>query len=173
MRKNMIKTLAQPINAYVLLLQEMENDGLCLSGLNEWNAASDAKKWYDSPKGKALLEKLGLLKKTKKEREQLWKEYLVWYETKRCRNLDVVKRYRHRKSTRVFPYNPWNFNAEPGDLMVDQNGKLFRLKESSGYQKRGSGELTPVEIKPPPGLFAVMWGMDEVWWAKPKSGEKG
>lgn len=163
----MNRVVEKPINAHVLLLQEMENDGLCLSGLNEWNAASDAKRWYESPKGKALLKKLQLSTKSKEERQQIWKEYLKWYNEKR-RNPDLIKRYRHRKSTRVFPYNPWNFDAEPGDLMVDQNGKLFRLRESSGYQKRGAGELTMVEIKPPPGLIAVMWGPNEVWWAKPK-----
>ena len=54
----MNKVLEKPLNAYILLLQEMENDGLCLSGLDEWNAPKNKKQWLNTPKGKALVKKL-------------------------------------------------------------------------------------------------------------------
>ena len=86
-------------------------------------------------------------------------------------NLDChpVRRYRRRRATRVLRYNSWDQSAEPGDLMVAGDGKLFLLTESSGWQKAANGELTPREIKPPvPGWLAgiVKGDTTEVWWFK-------
>ncbi len=87
--------------------------------------------------------------------------------------LRLVQRYRRRKKVRVFGYNPWLAEAEPGDLMVTTGGKLMRLEVSSGRNKRDAGDLTPRTIKPPrPGLIAVYGPKDEVpekrsiWWAE-------
>lgn len=76
----------------------------------------------------------------------------------------LVMRYRRRRSANVLLYNPWNFKAEPGDLMVTNGGTLFRLEESSGWGKRMSGVLYPRQIKPPQkGMVAVIKD-DEVYW---------
>lgn len=86
--------------------------------------------------------------------------------------LRMVKRYRRRRTAKVLHFDAWNFAAEPGDLMVDMEGRLFRLEQSSGYRKRRSlGELTPRLIPPPqPGLGAKIVigadGMREVWWVR-------
>ena len=58
------------------------------------------------------------------------------------------KLIRFRKG-KVLPYNERNFDAEPGDKMFDNQGRLFRLEESSSFFKRASGELYPRLIKPP------------------------
>jgi hypothetical protein len=65
----------------------------------------------------------------------------------------------------VFGFNPWNDAIEPGDLLVNSiTGKLFRATESTGRDKRDSGELTPREIKPPhDGLKAKIY-LGEVYW---------
>ena len=80
----------------------------------------------------------------------------------------LVGRYRRRRSANVLPYDPWNQEAMPGDLMVDLfTGKLHRLEQSSGWGKRMSGDLTPREILPPAeGLKAIIKD-DEIWWMKP------
>ena len=80
--------------------------------------------------------------------------------------LPLLRRYRRRKTARVFGFNPWNFEAEAGDLMVDSTtGRLYRCEESSGPDKAAIGELNPREIKPPlPGLHAVIHE-NEIWWA--------
>lgn len=75
------------------------------------------------------------------------------------------KRYRRKRSSKVLNFDSWNFDAEPGDLMVDYRGKLFRLEQSSGWGKRNAGELTPREIKPPKGCIAVILD-NEIYWQK-------
>ena len=57
-----------------------------------------------------------------------------------------VKKYRTK--ARILKYNPWNQDAEPGDIMIGE-GKLFRLEESHGWGRRTAGELYCREIKPP------------------------
>jgi len=64
---------------------------------------------------------------------------------------------------RVLPYDPWNFDAEVGDIMVDSmSEKAYRLYESRGRNKRDAGELTPVEIKKP-GKRATLVDGKLVW----------
>lgn len=80
-----------------------------------------------------------------------------------------VRRYRRRKTSRVWRYHPLNTDAEPGDLMVAYDGRLFRLEESSGWGKRMAGELTLRTIKPPRlGLRAEL-REGEIWWVQPNS----
>jgi len=82
---------------------------------------------------------------------------------------DLIRRYRRKRSAKVFPYNPWNTETEPGDLMVSCSGMLYRLEESSGWGKRQSGVLTPRTIDPPTvDLIAVIHG-NEIWWARRKT----
>lgn len=47
----------------------------------------------------------------------------------------------------VLRYNPWNFDAEPGDIMVSHDGRAWRLYESNGRQKAAAGELSMRELK--------------------------
>lgn len=75
---------------------------------------------------------------------------------------------KYRSKARVLPWDPWNYSAEVGDLMVNSNGRLYRLAESRGRNKAAAGELTPVLIKPPsPELYAKIID-GEVWWVKDK-----
>ena len=55
-------------------------------------------------------------------------------------------RYKRRRKSHVLRYNERNFDAEVGDLMVDNTGRLYRLEESGGRGKRDLGELYPREI---------------------------
>lgn len=64
----------------------------------------------------------------------------------------------------ILHYDPYNFDAEAGDKMVDSEGKLFRLVESSGFQKRKSGELTPVRIYPPIPEAKAIIRNKQIWW---------
>ncbi len=73
-------------------------------------------------------------------------------------------RYRKRKTAKVWPYNPRNFQIDPGDLMVDWNGSLYRAEESSGSGKRRLGELTPRYIKPPDNKARAVIEDGEVYW---------
>jgi len=76
-------------------------------------------------------------------------------------------RYRRRRTTRVLTYNPWNFDAEVGDLMVDSvDGALYRLEESSGWGKRTSGDLTPRRIKPLSTDMVAKIIDGEIWWIR-------
>lgn len=81
-------------------------------------------------------------------------------------------RYRRKRSSKVWGYSSWNWDAECGDLMVRHaSGELFRLEESSGRNKAAAGELTPRLIKPPvKGARAEIRninGTDEVFWVLP------
>ncbi len=65
----------------------------------------------------------------------------------------------------VFQYrdnNPGG-NLEVNDWIVDREGDVYRLVESSGWGKRAAGELTPRSVKPPvEGAKAVF--RDGKWW---------
>jgi len=75
----------------------------------------------------------------------------------------VRKKIRRRKGV-VLGYNPWNMDAEPGDYMVDLDGRVCRLEESTGRNKRDAGELTPRWLKPPvEGARGVKVG-NEIYW---------
>lgn len=75
----------------------------------------------------------------------------------------VKIRYRKRKTTRVLGWNPYNFDAEPGDLMVG-HGKLYRLEDRRIGPMAALGELYPREIQPPsPNLKAIKLE-GEVFW---------
>jgi hypothetical protein len=60
----------------------------------------------------------------------------------------MPKIYR-RRGGRVLGWNPWNHDAEVGDFMIDSSGRLWRLGQSRGRNKRDAGDLTPIQIKPP------------------------
>jgi hypothetical protein len=54
--------------------------------------------------------------------------------------------YRKRKKTRILQWNPRNWDAEPGDLMVRvSEGRLFRL-EAAINPGAADGGLYPREI---------------------------
>ena len=75
-------------------------------------------------------------------------------------------RFRKRKATRVRRYNPRDWDAEPGDLMVESfgSGKLYRLEDRRIGPMAAAGELYPREIAPPKsGLKAVIED-GEVYW---------
>ena len=46
----------------------------------------------------------------------------------------------------VLNYNPWNFDAEPGDIMVSQ-GRAWRLYVRRGGPMAAAGELCMRELK--------------------------
>lgn len=72
-------------------------------------------------------------------------------------------KHRKRKDTKILGWNPWNFDAEPGDLMVG-HGKLYRLEDRKRGNMAAAGELYPRLIKPPvEGLFAILDGEDVFW----------
>lgn len=75
-------------------------------------------------------------------------------------------RYRRRRAVAVLRFNPWNCDAEPGDLMVGSEGSLVRL-ESARTSAAAAGELYPRLIHPPKRgmLAAIIDG--EVWWLWP------
>lgn len=74
------------------------------------------------------------------------------------------RRYRRRRSARVSGWNPWNPDAEVGDLVVTHTGILCRLEESSSWGARTAGVLYPRKVWPPqPGALAEIRG-DEVYW---------
>jgi hypothetical protein len=76
-------------------------------------------------------------------------------------------KYRKRKSTRAYPF-PYNTgptcDCEIGDLLIDDYGRLFRLRESSGWGKRMAGDLTPCEIKPPLSDMKAILENGEIYW---------
>ena len=47
----------------------------------------------------------------------------------------------------VLRYNPWNFDAEPGDIMVKQDGTAYRLYERKDSNISASGELFMRQLK--------------------------
>ena len=76
-------------------------------------------------------------------------------------------KYRKRKSTRafIFPlFTHFTDDYESGDLLIDDKGGLFRLKESTGWGKRMAGELTPCEIKPPQHGMRAILENDNIYW---------
>jgi len=75
---------------------------------------------------------------------------------------ELVKQYRGRG--RVFRYNPWNEDADPGDVMVGY-GQAWFLYTSRGRHKSARGELSMRLLKPPsPDLVAVIHE-GKLWWA--------
>ena len=72
-------------------------------------------------------------------------------------------RYRKRKKTRVLQWNPKNWDAEPGDLMVQMGyGRLYRL-EAATNPGAATGELYPREIKR--AGYRIEWHEDgELYW---------
>jgi hypothetical protein len=62
----------------------------------------------------------------------------------------------------VTGWNPWNFNAEPGDIMVKPDGTAYQLEVSRGRNKAAAGELTPRELKKP-GYRATIQDGKLVW----------
>ena len=81
------------------------------------------------------------------------------------------KRYRKRRSTRVWVYSPWNFQIEPGDLIVDSLGQLCRAVESRGPNQSRQGLLTTRDIPAPDRGVVAKIRRGEVWWVLKKEGE--
>ncbi len=48
---------------------------------------------------------------------------------------------------KVLTYNPWNFDAEPGDIMVGCTGEAWRLYERRGGPRAAAGELCMRRLK--------------------------
>ncbi|MFA5238399.1 MAG: hypothetical protein WC476_01650 [Phycisphaerae bacterium] len=69
-----------------------------------------------------------------------------------------------RKDRKILPYNERNWDAEPGDIMVMEDGRVWRLTESTGWGKRAAGELTPREIKKPGFKGSIQKG--KLVWVK-------
>lgn len=59
-------------------------------------------------------------------------------------------------------FNPWNFDAEVGDRVIDFGDNVYDLRESRGRNKAALGELTPVLVKT--NKKAV--NIDGVWYWK-------
>lgn len=60
----------------------------------------------------------------------------------------------------------WNFDHEVNDRVVDLNGNLFRLIESSGRNKRAAGELSTKKINPPEDGMKLRKIDGEWFWVK-------
>lgn len=75
-------------------------------------------------------------------------------------------KYRKWKKTRVLRYSAYNFDAEPGDLMVSGygEGKLFRLEGRRIGPMAAIGELYPREILPPINGMKAVIEDDDVYW---------
>lgn len=74
-------------------------------------------------------------------------------------------RYRKRKSARVFPFSAYNFDAEPGDLMVvPYSTILYRLEDRRIGPLAAAGVLYPREIKPPLAGLKSIIEEGEVYW---------
>ncbi len=71
---------------------------------------------------------------------------------------------RHRTRNRVLPFNPWNFDAEVGDIMVNHWREAYYLRQSRGRNKADAGELTPVQIKRE-GYHAVVFKEADGHWS--------
>jgi hypothetical protein len=78
----------------------------------------------------------------------------------------MVKVRKYRSKARVLHWDPWNEDIEPGDLLVDLHGHLFRAAQSRGRNKAAMGELTPITIKPPSPELRAKIIDGEVWWVK-------
>lgn len=61
----------------------------------------------------------------------------------------------------VLRYNPWNQDAEPGDIMVG-GGRAWRLYERKGGPRSASGELSMRELKKK-GKRATIENGELVW----------
>ena len=60
---------------------------------------------------------------------------------------------------------------EPGDIIVDIDGRMFRCEKSSSWCKRNTGELYPRRIKPPkPGMKATIID-GEAYWIEADAGK--
>lgn len=82
------------------------------------------------------------------------------------RYLTMKIRYRKRKKTRVLWYSEYNFDAEPGDLMVSRfgDGKLYRLEDRKYGPMAALGELYPRLIHPPSKELKALRQGNEVYW---------
>lgn len=73
-------------------------------------------------------------------------------------------RYRRRRSAKVLVYNPWNFDAEVGDLMVSDNGLLYRMEKSSSWWVNAAGELYARLVHPPRKDMKAVIDHGEIYW---------
>jgi hypothetical protein len=74
------------------------------------------------------------------------------------------RRYRKRRNARALRYNPWNMESEPGDLMVNHMGQVFRLETPGGWGARTAGLLYPRFIRPPAGYGKAEIREGEIYW---------
>jgi len=68
-----------PTNGRARIIKAMEDDGLCLSGLNECNAPNDMRQWAQTPKGRAMFE-WWKNTTTEEQRKQELEEYRAYSE---------------------------------------------------------------------------------------------
>ena len=65
--------------------------------------------------------------------------------------------------------NPWDFSVEPGERVYERRSDgvvMYDLRESTGWGKRMSAELTPHLVKKNGATrFAVMADNGEWYWA--------
>ena len=83
-----------------------------------------------------------------------------------------MEKYRKRKTARILQWNPWNWEAESGDIMISLQGKAYRLEPSSGWNKRCAGELYPRKIKCPTGFNRAIIKNGEMYWIKESPDEQ-
>jgi hypothetical protein len=86
------------------------------------------------------------------------RRYFKWWATAL-----TTKRLNNRKG-RCLAYDPWNQDAEPGDYMVDAAGRVFRLTESEGRNRRDAGELSMRRIAPPAGYTKATLQDGRITW---------
>ena len=80
--------------------------------------------------------------------------------TAKSQTMTAKSKVYRKRGGRVLDYDPWNFDAEVGDFMIDTVGRLYRLEESRGRDKAMSGDLTPRRIKPPHPTATATCGTD-------------
>jgi len=82
-----------------------------------------------------------------------------------CAKHGSSKKRSYKIMPKVLRYNPWNFDAEPGDIMVSHDGRAWKLYDRPGSAKSCAGELSQRELKKPGCLADIVDGK-LVW--KPK-----
>lgn len=73
-----------------------------------------------------------------------------------------MKRRKMRKQITQI-YNPYNFDLEVGDRVIDSLGCVSDLKESTGFYQRASGVLIAIPCKKPhPNAKAIQ--IEGIWY---------
>lgn len=67
----------------------------------------------------------------------------------------------------VGPRNDWNFELEAGERVFERRGEsavMYDLQESTGWNKRTAGELTPRLVKKNGCPRLAVMGDDGIWF---------